>query len=453
LFRDSDLIDRFQELMSRIEVRKSRSLRISHWALAGLMVAMFAVNTIIFPQITIAKSISVLCILIFLAAGYLAIRPQYYFACALAIVVVPTVGLIASVTTDGGVFSFMTPLIVLAPIATAMFLSVRSAAICCAFVILILLGLIGMDQFGLVANPESDRATDVWYSFTMLCFATIVATFAAIFTAGARERVTDDLVASYRTMSTAELEAVRLREIADLQKQNAERASEAKTDFLASMSHELRTPLNGVLGMTQLLDVTELDEKQVRYVRAIKSSGDLLLGMINSLLNVSKIEAGRMDIDVVEFDPKQLLSSVTESVFSLAQQKELALKIEIDGKVPSRLVADRRLLTSVLINLVGNALKFTNEGYVRISLQMDDQNQIRFEVSDSGIGISPEHQTQIFQRFQQTDTPETLMREGTGLGLSICGDLVELMGNEIGVVSELGKGSTFWFTVPAASLI
>ncbi len=241
--------------------------------------------------------------------------------------------------------------------------------------------------------------------------------------------------------------------VKDLQaaKEEAESASRAKSQFLANISHEIRTPMNGVLGLLELLKASSLPAKQRNYVNTALSSGITLLGVINDVLDFSKIEAGQMELSVEDFD---LHLSVEETVGFLAEQtqaKGIELLCHITPDVPRTARGDVMRLRQILINLLGNAVKFTTDGeiVVRVSLLSGQEGSLcRFEVSDTGIGIPVHAREKIFDSFSQADASTTRKFGGTGLGLSIARQLVRMMGGEIGVDSEVGVGSTFWFTVP-----
>ncbi len=240
-----------------------------------------------------------------------------------------------------------------------------------------------------------------------------------------------------------------------LHQAEAETANRAKSAFLASMSHELRTPLNGVLGMNELLLGTTLTEKQRQFAEASRTSGKLLLQLINDVLDLSKIEAGKLELDLHDCSIESLVSDVVETLGPGAAQKELALNAHVDPAACVTARCDGNRLRQILVNLVGNAIKFTATGSVSIraeSVRQDGQPlRVRFSVSDTGIGISSDRQDRLFSPFTQADCSTVRNYGGSGLGLSICKQLVELMHGEIGIHSQVGQGSTFWFEVPLES--
>ncbi|MEY2881291.1 MAG: hypothetical protein RLZZ15_3671 [Verrucomicrobiota bacterium] len=251
---------------------------------------------------------------------------------------------------------------------------------------------------------------------------------------------------------TAELEALNRDLVAATAAADA--ANRAKSRFLATMSHEIRTPMNAVLGLADLLLDTPLNDEQRDFVETVRSSGDALLGVINDILDFSKIEAGHLELEQAPLDPRLCLETVAELLAPRAAQKHLDLVTEVDDAVPPRLVGDALRLRQILLNLAGNALKFTETGEVSLQLRLrarvGDRAELQCDVRDTGVGLTPTERAKLFRPFAQADSSTTRRYGGTGLGLAISRSLVELMGGRLWVDSAPGAGSTFSFTLDLA---
>ncbi len=241
-------------------------------------------------------------------------------------------------------------------------------------------------------------------------------------------------------------------EVAKKEKEVAERTAELKQQFMANMSHEIRTPMNAIVGITRLLLEKDPREEQLKYLNVIRQSADNLLVIINDILDLSKIEAGKIVIEKIDFSLRDMIQSIQEIMQLKAEQKHLDLRIEVNSDIPDRLIGDPTRLNQILINLIGNAVKFTDKGYIGLQCLpqklSDDRVMLQFKVQDTGIGISKEYVGKIFESFTQAGTDTARRFGGTGLGLTISKQLVELMNGTIEVESEEGKGTLFTVTIP-----
>jgi signal transduction histidine kinase len=287
-----------------IQAQRASLLKTSLWWFSAALALFFIAMSIVLPSFSFAKAMILMLMVVFFGASFFADKPKYFNACAITVVSVMSLAAFAASTRNNGLNGFVMPLMMIAPFAAAIYISTRAAIVCCIVVIILFFGLWALDYFGQVSPPRFDELPVKFAHLVVTSVATILVTSAIVLSALSRNELTNRLLVAYNAVTEAESEAVQLRDDAEKQRVAAEEASELKTDFLANMSHELRTPLNGVLGLAQLLEVSDLDETQKRYVKSIRTSGDSLVHLINSLLDISKIEAGRMEINPVEFPPR-----------------------------------------------------------------------------------------------------------------------------------------------------
>ncbi len=264
------------------------------------------------------------------------------------------------------------------------------------------------------------------------------------------EKISTNFLAAKSELQKKNLELTTAHEDIIKSRDKALEGSRLKSEFLSNMSHEIRTPMNGVLGMTSILLATELTDEQLEFVKIIRNSGDSLITIINDILDYSKIEAGKLDFEIIDFNLIVTMDEVTDLMAIKASEKSLQYTAVVSKEVPPFLCGDPGRLRQILINIVGNAIKFTQEGEISVRTSLDHEETtravIRFSISDTGVGIPKDKIDRLFKSFSQADGSTTRKFGGTGLGLAISKQLAEQMGGKIGVKSEQGKGSEFWFT-------
>jgi len=264
--------------------------------------------------------------------------------------------------------------------------------------------------------------------------------------------VEDEKTMGYSLLLMDVTQQIKLMEQLEEEKNRAEEANEAKSQFMSNMSHEIRTPMNAIVGMTDILLREDMPAQTKEYLHNIRSSGDALLTIVNDILDFSKIEAGKMDIVPVEYEPMSMFHDLSMIFLNRIGDKNVELLYDIDVDMPMKLYGDRQRIRQIIINLMNNAIKFTEEGFVKLTVKTEplDENRVNvvYQIEDSGQGIKEEDFNKLFRNFQQVDQEKNRNKEGTGLGLAISKQLAEMMGGSIGVSSEYGKGSCFYFHIP-----
>lgn len=243
-------------------------------------------------------------------------------------------------------------------------------------------------------------------------------------------------------------EEVRIQQNLESAKKISEEVSRSKTQFLAMMSHEIKTPMQAIVGILDLLNLTELTDEQKNLIQHVSHSANLLQTLLKDVLDYSRMGSNEMKLEELEFSVRFTMSSIIKQMLPKAKEQGIELKLEVDDKFPNIIIGDQTRLSQVIFNLIGNAIKFTQYGEVKLKAYVQKNHTLRFEISDTGIGIAQDKVDILFHPFRQVDATMTRRFGGTGLGLAICRQIIELMDGQIGVESEIGKGSTFWFVIP-----
>ena len=428
--------------------RRARLLPRVLTAIAAIL-AMYIVTVFsLLPGFTPAKVAGAIAFLVLAAAAVASRHQRFYHASAISLLATILIGGFAASLTNGGLQGYVTPILLTAPVAAAVFLNKKYVYGVVGLLILIFVAQVFLEQRGAVSpTPYSEETVQIAALIMMVTITLICAAAIGFFTQQS-DRNIKLLLDSQARLTQANAATHEQRLLAEQRKEQAEAAAETESRFFSTMSHEIRTPLNGVLGMAQVLENTKLDDQQRECLRVMQSCGESLLFLINDLLDLAKLDSGQYQLNQRPVDFASLVRSVEDVVQAEIAQKELSYEAIINVDRENRYLGDEAILKQVLTNLVGNAVKFTDKGAITVLVETIDDGAIKFSVKDTGPGVDAKQQSEIFSRFRQADDENTREKGGTGLGLAICKKFVALMGGDIGVHNNKTGGATFWFTTP-----